>query len=143
MNLLNRRLSARSLAPVVLVAAPLLLSACDTVKAPGAARPDPLPSAAYPQIVAAEGLSGYIAYDAPKVSATKPMEVTVPVRALTDNQDLNIQYRFSFFDQNGVPLHENPDWRTIKLPSRNQRFLSGFAREQSAVDWRLEIRPSR
>lgn len=139
------RCSIRSISRVLLVLAPLAmpLVACDTVKAPGAAKPDPLPSAAYPQIVAAEGLSGFIAYDAPKVSVTKPMEVTVPVRALTDNQDVNIQYRFSFFDQNGVPLNENPDWRYLKLPSRNQRFLSGFAREQSAVDWRLEIRPAK
>lgn len=135
--------TSRTLVRSMLLATPILLGACDPVKAPGAAKADPLPSAAYPQIVAAEGLSGYIAYDAPKVSATKPMEVTVPVRALTDNQDLNIQYRFSFFDQNGVPLNENPDWRFLKLPSRNQRFLSGFAREQSAVDWRLEIRPAK
>ena len=42
-----------------------------------------------------------------------------------------------------LPLNENPDWRFLKLPSRNQRFLSGFAREQSAVDWRLEIRPAK
>ena len=135
--------TSRTLVRAMLLATPILLGACDPVKAPGAAKADPLPSAAYPQIVAAEGLSGYIAYDAPKVSATKPMEVTVPVRALTDNQDLNIQYRFSFFDENGVPLNDNPDWRFLKLPSRNQRFLSGFAREQSAVDWRLEIRPAK
>ncbi|MFO0833541.1 MAG: YcfL family protein [Phycisphaerales bacterium] len=135
--------TSHTLVRSMLLATPILLGACDPVKAPGAAKADPLPSAAYPQIVAAEGLSGYIAYDAPKVSATKPMEVTVPVRALTDNQDLNIQYRFSFFDQNGVPLNDNPDWRFLKLPSRNQRFLSGFAREQSAVDWRLEIRPAK
>lgn len=118
------------------------MQGCDTVKAPGAAKPDPLPSAAYPQIVAGEGLQGFIAYDAPKVSATKPMEVTVPVRALTETEDVKVQYRFTFFDAAGVPLNENPDWRYIKLPSRNQRFLSGFAREQTAVDWRLEIRPA-
>ncbi len=141
---MNRNRS-RSLSRIMILIAPLALplGACDAVKAPGAAKPDPLPSAAYPQIVAAEGLSDYIVYDTPKVSTTKPMEVTVPVRGLTDNQEVNLQYRFSFFDQNGVPLNENPDWRFIKLPSRNQRFLNGFAREQSAVDWRLEIRPAR
>ncbi len=116
---------------------------CDTVKAPGAAEPDPLPASAYPQIAALGGLDGYLAYDKPVVNrpADRPMNVSVPIRLKSD-AGLKTQYRFIFFDQNGRPLEPDPTWQFTFLPARAQAFLEGSALDTDAVDWRLEVRPS-
>ncbi len=121
----------------------LILSGCDTTKAPASSRPDPLPAAAYPQIVIDRELEGLIVNGVPKVDHARIMAVTVPIRAVTERADLRAQYRFIFLDRNGVPIGESPDWRWTQLPSRSQVFLSGNATDAGAEDWRLEIRPAR
>ncbi len=137
-------MTARVLAAVFLAACPaLVLTGCDTVKAPASSRPDPLPAAAYPQIVIDKELEGLIVNGVPKIDRARIMSVVVPIRATTERADLRVQYRFQFFNRDGVPIGETPDWRYTVLPSRNQVFLPGNAIDAGAEDWRMEIRPAR
>ncbi len=140
-----RRAFAATAVSIFLVVA----SACDSTPnpgGPGSAQVDPLPGEQYPKIEAAEGLSRYLAFSGLKeyhATDTKPMWLTVAVRAMTQHQELNIQYRFFFFDKDNVPLKTEPDWQFARLPSRSQVFLQGHAMDRNAVDWRLQIRPAR
>jgi predicted small secreted protein len=146
MNSMSRRsvlASRSSLVCVGLVALAAGLSACDTIKAPGAGRADPLPRENYPQITSLDGLSQWIGYDSPIVNRDSVLKVTAPARALTDGHELNVQYRFFFLDESGRPLTQNPDWRYMRMPSRSQVFFEGNALDKSAKDWRLEVRPAR
>jgi len=137
-------MTARVLAAALVVACPvLMLSGCDTVKAPASSRPDPLPAAAYPQIAIDKELEGLIVNGVPKIDRARIMSVVVPIRATTERADLRVQYKFQFFDRNGVPIGDEPDWRYRALPSRTQVFLEGNATDAGAEDWRLEIRPAR
>ena len=117
---------------------------CDTVKAPGAASPDPLATEAYPQIAALEGLARTLSFDRPDVRSgpTPPMSVSVPVRLRSDFEK-KVHYRFIFFDEHGRPLHPQMGWAYQVLPARAQVFLQASALDTEADDWRLEIRPTR
>lgn len=139
-------MNARSIVLTVALAPSLLVTGCDTVKAPASAKPDQLAPVAYPQIVVDHELDGLIVYSAPKIERARIMSVVVPIRATTNTADLRVQYRFFFLDRNGVPIgsdQNGPDWRYTQLPSRSQVFLSGNAIDAGAEDWRLEIRPAR
>ena len=120
------------------------LTSCeDPIKAPGGARLDPLHPNAYPQIVSLDGLEAYLGWDGPIVSRDGVLKITAPVRAVTSYEDLNVQYRFVFFDKDGRPFDTEPIWRFKRLPSRTQVFIEGSALDGRAVDWRLEVRPAR
>ena len=132
-----------SVAAAVVVALSML-TACDTTKAPGAAGPDPLPEAAYPQVAALEGLGDYLSSGKPVIrhgNDQTPMSVEVPVRLRSD-QSVSAQYRFIFFDERDTPLRPIMQWRFVPLPPRSQVYLHGQATHPAAVDWRLEIRPA-
>lgn len=115
----------------------------DLVKAPGRIDADPLPCEDYPQIAVLEGLEGWLGAGKIVEEPGPPMTVTVPVRALTDDDELNIQYRFLFLDEKGVPLNRDPDWHDMRMPSRAQVFMRANALDSTASMWRLEIRPAR
>jgi hypothetical protein len=136
-----RKIALLSLA---LVSAGLLAAACDTVKAPKGPAPDPLSSAAYPQIVALGDLGKYLAYDKPIVRREpgQPLDITVPLRLIHDNH-VHAQYRYIFFASDGTPLAPQMDWRYVELPGRTQVMAQGAALDPNAADWRLEIRPAR
>jgi len=137
-------MTSRPLALLAAAAFPVFAQpGCDTVKAPASSQPDQLPAAAYPQIVVDKELKGLIVNGVPKIDRARILSVTVPIRATTDHADIRAQYRFYFFDRNGVPMGEEPDWRYTVLPSRSQVFLSANAIDAGAEDWRLEIRPAR
>lgn len=121
-----------------------LATGCDTVKAPGAATPDPVSAAAYPQVTALEGLGDYVSMDKPIVTqdGKRPLLVVVPVRLRSD-REVNAQYRFRFFDDRGRPVHPEMEWRYQVLPARAQIFLEASAPDLSATQWRLDIRPAR
>lgn len=120
-----------------------LMVGCDTTRPPGAATPDPLSAAAYPQIAALGRLDDYLSFDKPVVTTApeSPMTVVTPVRLRSD-EEVSAQYRYIFFDKSGAPLRQQAEWRFITLPSRSQVFLRGTSFEPAA-DWRLEIRPAR
>lgn len=120
-----------------------LASGCSHVRPPRAIREDPLPSADYPQIAVLGGLGGAIAAGDVVEEAGPPLAVTVPMRALTHDDELNVQYRFFFLNEKGVPLDRDPDWHYMQMPSRSQVFMGANALDQNARTWRLEVRPAR
>lgn len=142
------RIAHPTILAVMAPAAGLLLGACasDPAKHPGSAQVDPLPGDQYPKIAALEGLSKWISvsgFDVEPAAPTRPIQITTAVRAMTDGPELNVQYRYVYFDNRSSPINPNPDWQYVRLPSRAQVFLRGSAMDTSAVDWRLEIRPAR
>ncbi len=124
-----------------------LLAGCQTdpVMAPDAGMGDLLPIEDYPQIVVTSGLAPYLAFSRPNVQLgpDKPMSVIVPVRVLSEDQAVNTQYRFRFFDERGRVLQPEMGFRYKRLPARVQEFLEGAAYDTSAVDFRLEVRTAR
>lgn len=120
----------------------VMLTGC--TNPPGAASPDPLASSQYPRIAALEGLKSDLSYDTPVVDKEpgRPMTVTVPLRWRGSSQ-VNVQYRFLFFDKDRRPVGPDPAWRQMFLPARAQEFVTGTALAKEADDWRLEVRPSR
>ena len=115
----------------------------DPVKAPWAGRVDLLPLADYPQIVAMQGLHKWLVFSPASVvpaGEDRPMSVSVPFRSTYDQQPLNLQYRFIFFDHRGRPLKASPGYRFIHAEPRVQSFLEGNAMQSGAADWRLEVR---
>ncbi len=128
-----------------LLGAAVAAGGCRTSTLPPAAQRDPLPSENYPRVVILDGLQRWVVVDAPVVTKSErdPLRVTVPVRAVTQNEELNVQYRFAFFDADGRPLEPEPSWRYERLPSKAQRHIEANALDQRAVDWRVDIRPAR
>lgn len=123
----------------------VLMGGCQTSTLPPAAQRDPVGSENYPRVVILDGLQRWVVVDAPVVTKSErdPLRVTVPVRAVTRREELNVQYRFAFFDADGRPIEPSPAWRYERLPSKAQRFLEANALDQRAVDWRVDIRPAR
>ncbi len=123
----------------------LLAGGCRTSTLPPGAQRDPLPRENYPRVVVLDDLQRWVVVDAPIVTKSErdPLRVTVPVRAVTDHEELNVQYRFAFFDADGRPMDPEPSWRYERLPSKAQRMIEANALDQRAVDWRVDIRPAR
>lgn len=130
---------------VVVGVAGLAVGGCRTSTLPPAAQGDVVASANYPRVVVLDGLQPFVAIAEPRVtkSPEDPLRVTVPVRAVTEHEELNVQYRFEFLDELGRPIEPSMSWRYERLPSKAQRFFEGNALDQRATDWRLEIRPAR
>lgn len=116
----------------------------DPVKAPYGGKQDPLPAGQYPKITVEGPLQPFLAFENPKVSRDSGvLKVVTPVRLQSDGQESNVQFRYIFLDAGGMPMRAQPDWRYVRLPSRQQVFLEGNALDAGASDWRLEVRPSR
>lgn len=119
---------------------------CDTTRPPGAATPDPVPSRAYPQIAATEGLDDFLSYGDVIVrgqgNADQPMSVVVPVRVRAD-RDIHVLYRFEFFDAGNRPIQPLMEWRYLQMQARVMHFMEGSSLDPAAQSWRLIIRPAR
>ncbi len=123
----------------------VIMTGCDTIQAPDAARQDPLPEGAYPRQVVLEGLNKGVVTGRPVVdepTADQPMRVSVPVRSVTD-KELNVQYRFEFFDARNRPTRDQPGWRYVRIAGKSSVTAESAATDTNAVGWRLEIRPAR
>jgi uncharacterized protein YcfL len=126
-------------------AVPFVLIGCDVVdKPPHAVKPDNVSEVRYPQIATEGSLGNHLSYARPivRTDGQTPMSVTVPIR-LRDDKPVNAQYRFTFLAADGAPVGPPMDWRFMVLPPRLQVFMEGSAMSTEAVDWRLEIRPSK
>lgn len=139
----------RNIRAAAMVGAGMLsvLAGCqqDTVKAPYGGKADPLPAAQYPKITVEGALQPYIAFDAPKVSQDSGvLKVVTGARLQSDKGvESNVQYRYIFLDAGGLPMRAQPDWRYVRMPSRQQVFFEGNALDAGASDWRLEVRMAR
>lgn len=140
---MNIRASLTALAGLSLLTA--TLTGCDTVKAPPGARADTVPQGNYPQITVELGLQPFVGVNQPVVTRTNDvLKVSTPVRLLSDpGQFSRIQYRYIFLDGNGQPLRTQTEWRFARLEPRIQQFLDGNALDNTAADFRLEIRSAR
>jgi hypothetical protein len=120
-----------------------MVPGCHNNSSPGSVHADPLDPALYPKIAALQGLAPYLVMATPpRVDQGPPMHVTCAIRAKTEYEEMNVQYRYIFFDASGRPLRDNPDWQFLRMPSRTETFFTGTALDH-ASDWRLEIRPAR
>ncbi|MCC5828538.1 MAG: YcfL family protein [Phycisphaeraceae bacterium] len=72
-----------------------------------------------------------------------PLSVTVPLRNVRRSGDLILQYRFTFYDANGVPMRPESSPQRVLIPAGGERTARGAALDAGAVDWRLEVQRSR
>ncbi|MBX3382918.1 MAG: YcfL family protein [Phycisphaeraceae bacterium] len=124
----------------------LTAAGCDTTRAPFTPAPDQVAKNEYPRVVLEQPLSGWVVVSEPVVrSGPGPLSVSVPIRLTSTRPDQfsRVQYRFIFLDSAGVPLRSQSDWRYMRLEPRNQVFLQGNAMDDTAADWRCEIRSAR
>lgn len=97
----------------------------------------------YPQIEVEYGLRKHLRVGDVVVTNGEIMSVTVPIRVASDAGEISrIQYQFMFFDDKGVPLRIQPDWRYLRLESRRQEFISANSNDAAAT-WRLRIQENR
>lgn len=135
----------RSFAAIALAA--LLGAGCtNTPKSAGTDRMSP---DEYPQVVVESGrliapneLNKRIVLHGEPVVQRDPFRVAVILRHHATGKTRYVQYRFRFFDANGVMLDNDPDWHYLELPPRARQQVRGVALDSSAVDWELEIRPA-
>lgn len=143
------RAALRALAAAGVLATTLALAGCDTVRAPYAARNDTVAQANYPKVVVEAGLSPYLAINQPVQSTENGiMKVSVPARLLSNPGEFSrVQYKFTFFngptDAGGTPLRTQTEWRYMVMEPRNQIYFEGNALDNTAKDWRLEVRSAR
>jgi len=124
----------------------LLGAGCQTTDtSPPGAYADPVSRANYPRVVMLDDLVPWVVVSEPIVtkSVDVPLRVSVPLRAVTKSEELNVQYQFTFFDEVGRPIEPTPSWTYLRLPSKAQRIIEANALDQRAVDWRVEVRPAR
>ncbi|MCL4210392.1 MAG: DUF1425 domain-containing protein [Phycisphaeraceae bacterium] len=72
----------------------------------------------------------------------RPMHVEVPVRNLADQTYL-IEYRYLFFDANGVQQQPEMGWRFAAIDAKQTINLVGQALDANAQTYRLQVRWSR
>lgn len=126
---------------MMMLASALMMAGLSACTDPVPAKPDKYTMQTYPQVVTMGNLEGAVAVAQPVVQPAgdgTPMRVSVPVRLL-DDEPANAQYRFTFFDVNGMPLEPAMQWRYVLLPPKTQVFLEGISLQKEATDWRLEI----
>lgn len=133
------------IAAILIAAASVIGCKSSSDKPPPGAMADPTLIENYPTVVALEGLQPYIGVSAPVEDRTpgQPLSIQVPVRALTNGAELNVQYRFYWLNEQQIPTQEEGEWRYMRMPARAQVFMSGNALDSRATRWRLEIRPAR
>ena len=72
----------------------------------------------------------------------RPMQVQVPVRNVTQKQYL-IDYRFLFYDANGMELEPQMGWAMKALLPKQTTRLMGKALSTESVCYRLEMKWAR
>lgn len=136
----------RSLAASASLAAVVALGGCAN-NAPLAAQPDNVPHGSYPRISVEAPLNQFVGVDYSGIivdqpTSDRPLAVTVPVRSLSTERRMNVQYQFTWLDQDGRQLGAG-GWRYIVMEPRSQDRFAGNAMDNRAVDYRLEIRSAR
>lgn len=125
----------------------LLVGGCQiTNPNPSPGRSDPVPPPANaPQIsVLSPDLQPWIAFDPAYIErpVDAPMQIQTPMRNLTNYQYL-VEYRYLFYDENGMELTPKMDWKMVDVDPKQQVRLHGGALSREAVAHRLEVRWSR
>ena len=86
-------------------------------------------------------LQRWLAFQSARIESdgNKPMQVEVPVRNLT-NRNYPIDYRFTFFNRQGMQLKPTMQWRFANLAPKQVVSLSAGAMSAEAVSYRLEVK---
>lgn len=122
-----------------------VLGACSN--APLAGQPDNVPHGSYPRIVVESPLNQFVGVDYQGIvvdpaTTDRPLGITVPVRSLSTDRRMNVQYQFTWLDRDGRPIGQG-GWRYIVMEPRSQDRFTGNAMDNRASDYRLEIRSAR
>jgi len=114
----------------------VLISGC--VKAPITGRADPfLP----PQVSIADAdLANSTAFGPPRMERTDGiLYVSVPVRSASD-YDLHVDYRYSFFNQAGMPIDETGWIGGTTITRNSYTYIKFNSANANAADWHLQLR---
>lgn len=114
--------------------------------APAPAMADPIALANYPGIEVEPGLQAFVVVSQPNIERREDgtiSRISVPVRAATNDNEMNIQYEYKYFDAKGFPLKVQGGMRYMRLPMRKQMFLEDSPMDTTAKDVRLYIRSAR
>jgi uncharacterized protein YcfL len=142
-----RRRAARTLGAAGLTALGLLaaapLSGCESP--PGVAATDPIPTAD-PRLSVLDPVGRALLRFQPPVVVDRdpnPLRVQVPVTNVSDRDTYYADYRFIFFDVDGLQLEPVMGWEFVPFdPGQSQRMI-GTAVNPRATTWRLEVRRAR
>ena len=135
-------INARSAATLAVAAT---LAACapgpNPVAGPGRFADDPLPIAAYPQIVPFDGAENILTLqDEPLVNPDPDdglYTVSAPFRS-TVGFTAVMRYRFVYLNDNGREIDRDA-WRTISVPAGAAVRLEGSSLRGGIEDWRLDV----
>lgn len=130
----------------VLAALAMILAACATDPSPSPGQPDPTPPPGNnPQITVLDpnlqrGLGFGNAVVIP--AGEGPMKVQVECRNLT-NYEYLVDYRFLFYNENGIQLEPVMGWRQVSLLPKQLQMFSANSLDNTARNYRLEVKWSR
>ena len=65
--------------------------------------------------------------------------VTVPVRSARD-RDFHVDWRVTFFNENGVPIEGPSSWSGVTLPANTPAFIKVNSTNANAADFQMDIR---
>ena len=139
MTTFNHALAATALALGV-----LSIGACQNQPLPPSSDPMTLPFPATDQVLRLGDLGPKLRVDHPTVidARDRPLTVSVPVKSVVD-YDLKVLYKYQFYDVDGRRLSPEAGWTYLTLVAQAPVFFEGSALDDSAVNWRLIIRPSK
>ena len=128
---------------VALIAPALLLAittGCQTPPPPAVGADD---YNLYPTVTATGGMHTVLKVREAGVSVQNGdvLKASIPVRNIATQTKL-VQYRYFFFDSNGVPHNPNPAWKRARIAPNVEVYMVGNS-TRPAADYRLEIRPQR
>lgn len=115
------------------------LIGCVSETAPSTGRADRyLPS----QVVFSGDLGDYVVFQpiTRTFDAAGIMHVTVPIRANTTLGDLTVDYKFTYFDENHVPIDVPTAQETITLHANAFEYIQGNATTPRARDFQITLR---
>ena len=65
--------------------------------------------------------------------------VTVPIRSAWD-RDFHVDWRITFFNENGVPIEGPSSWSSITLPANTPAYIKVNSTNANAADFQMDVR---
>ncbi len=132
----------RSIALLVLAA--FAVSGCNQQRDsnPFVGQQDPVASPANnPRIVTSSSdLMQSLGFDQPIVLRRDDLlTVSVPTRNL-GNERYVLDYRFVWYDNDGMELRPAMGWREVVIEARDQKRIAANAIDSRAVEWKMQVR---
>ncbi len=124
-------------------AAALTLTACEST--PPVAAGDPV-TIADPRLSVLDPVGqSLLRFQAPVVvdRPGQPLQVQVPVTNVSGRDTYYADYRFIFFDADGLQLEPVQGWEFLNFDPGQSRRMIGAAVHPTARSWRLEVRRAR